>query len=74
MYEVILMDDNVVIRMYTTNMGGLNLTFDLNMLSMQMFIQHQSSAASLWQSFLYSIYLLIVSLFCVQLNIYWLVD
>lgn len=38
MYEVIIMDDNVVIRMYTTNMGGPNLTFNLTMVSMQVFI------------------------------------
>lgn len=38
MYKVIVMDDNVVIRMYTTNMGGPNLTFDLSMVSMQMFM------------------------------------
>lgn len=38
MYEVLVMDDNVVIRMYTTNMGGPNLPFNLTMVSMQVFI------------------------------------
>lgn len=38
MYDVIIMDDNVVIRKYTTNMSGPNVSFNLTMVSMLVFI------------------------------------